>query len=381
MNLESNIPLFRIHWFQKDLDMINDVIKRGSYWATGKEIRMFEEEIAKYVHSRYCLVVNSGTSALHLALVSLGIGQGDEVIVPSFSFIATSNAVLFVGAKPVFADIEEKTFGLDPKDVERKINDRTKAIILMHYGGVPCYYTSDILKIARKKGLYLIEDACEGLGAKVNSKMVGTIGDIGVYSFCQNKIITTGEGGAIVIKDKYLFDKLKLLRSHGRNERTDYFSGGGVDYVQLGFNFRMATMNAALGLSQLENIDELIQLRNKSGMYLDKLLRGLPVTFLTHRKQDEIVYLFYTIRLMDEKIRDRLSIYLKDRGISNTVYFKPIHLTHFYRQMYGFKSNMLPMTERISKECLTLPMFPGITKEELDYIAKCLYDFFDLQMG
>jgi dTDP-4-amino-4,6-dideoxygalactose transaminase len=215
--MKWKIPLFKIYCDQKDIESVTEIIKRGNYWATGPEIKKFEERIAEYVGIRYAVTFNSGTSALHAEMIAHGIKKDDEVIVPSFTFIATANTPLFAGAKPVFADIEQNNLGLDPGDIINKITSKTKAIIPIHYGGMPCKI-KEISEIAEDHGLILIEDAAEAFGAKVNGKMVGTFGESTMLSFCQNKIITTGEGGCIVTDSKKIYAKLKLIRSHGRQE-------------------------------------------------------------------------------------------------------------------------------------------------------------------
>src|SRR3990172_1871375 len=195
--MDWRIPLFKIYWDRNDVAAVTSIIEKGANWAIGPEIKEFEKAVSEYIGVKYAVAVNSGTSALHVVLAAHGIGPGDEVIVPAFTFIATANAPLFVGAKPVFADIEEKTFGLDAADVEKKITPRTKAILPIHYGGCPCLI-DELKEVAARHKLLLIEDAAEALGAAVNDRKVGSIGDIGILSFCQNKLVTTGEGGAVV---------------------------------------------------------------------------------------------------------------------------------------------------------------------------------------
>jgi perosamine synthetase len=208
------IPLFKIYWDKDDLKSVNNVISRGTYWATGPEIEQFENKLSDYVGLKHAVTFNSGTSALHAVLLAHGIKSGQEVIVPSFTFTSTANAPIFVGATPVFAEIEDKTYGLDPEDVKEKINIKTKAIIPLHYGGCPCMI-EELAEIAEDHNLILIEDAAESLGSKVKNKLVGSFGDTAMISFCQNKIITTGEGGCIVTNSDEICNKLKLIRSHG----------------------------------------------------------------------------------------------------------------------------------------------------------------------
>ena len=271
------IPLFKIYWDEEDIEMVNNVIKRGAYWTTGPTTEEFEKMISEYVGSKYGVVFNSGTSALHSILLAYGIKEGDEVIVPSFTFISTANAPLFVGAKPIFADIEEKTFGLDPESVKEKITKKTKAIIPIHYGGGPCLIR-DLKAIAEDHNLILIEDVAESFGAKIKERNVGTFGDSAMFSFCQNKIITTGEGGAITTDSREIYEKLKLIRSHGRRENSNYFTTSEyADYLTLGYNFRISDITAALGISQIRKIDEIIEMRSATWIYLIFLKSKLKI--------------------------------------------------------------------------------------------------------
>ncbi len=342
-------------------------------WATGPNIAKFEESIASYIGTEYAVTFNSGTSALHAALLAHGVQRGDEVIVPSFTFIATANAPLFVGAKPVFADIEDTTFGVDPEDVKEKITEKTKAIIPIHYGGCPCKIR-ELKEIAENHDLILIEDAAESLGARIGDKKVGTFGDSAMLSFCQNKIITTGEGGAIVTNSRELYEKLKLLRSHGRLESQDYFSSSEImDYIELGYNFRMSNITAALGIAQLRKADKIIGMRRKNAEYLTTQLQQEAKEILTLAPLEDYhnVYQMYTIRV--DK-RDELMEYLADSGIMTKVYFSPVHLTHFYKKELGYICK-LPVTEEISTQVLTLPMYPTLTKEEIDIISGKIKSF------
>ena len=237
-------------------NILSNVIKRGTYWVTGPEIREFEKKIEDYFNVEYVVTFNSGTSALHTVLLAYGITTG-EIIVPSISFISTANCVILAKAKPIFAEIEEETIGLDSEDVKEKITNKTRAIIPVHYGGKVCKNIVDLKEIADDNNLILIEDNAESFGAKFNNKFTGTFGHAGMLSFCQNKIITTGEGGAICTDDEKIYKKLLLIRSHGRVEQpgTNYFSNiYEMDYIQVGYNYRIPTMCAALGISQLEKI-------------------------------------------------------------------------------------------------------------------------------
>ena len=209
------IPLYKIYTDDEDVNLITKIIKRGTHWAIGPEIEEFENKIKNYVGCDYCVALNSGTSALHAILLAYGIGSEAEVIVPSWSFISTANCIIFVNGKPVFADIEENNFGLDPKSILEKITPKTKAIIPMDYGGLSCKI-HEIHDVAKSKGLTLIEDAAEALGSSVKGKKVGSVAYSSIFSFCGNKVLTTGEGCAIVTNSKEIYEKLKLIRPHVR---------------------------------------------------------------------------------------------------------------------------------------------------------------------
>ena len=369
------IPLFKIYWDEEDLAAVNRALKRGMGWAIGPEVTQFEQELSEYLGTKYCAAFNSGTSALHAALLAYDIGQGDEVIVPSFTFIATANAALFVGAKPVFADIEEKTYGLDSADVERRITPKTKAILPVHYAGCPCLI-EELKEVAQRHNLILIEDAAEALGASIKDRKVGTFGDSAILSFCQNKVITTGEGGAVATNSKEIWEKLKLIRSHGRLEASDYFSSTErADYVTLGYNFRMSNITAALGLAQLNKINKIIKMRREKAQLMSQKLASIG-DVITPAPPDGFhhVYQIYTIRV-PSRLRDRLLGHLAESGIMSKVCFPPVHQTHFYRNELKYDCE-LPVTEDIAQQVLSLPMYPSLTEEEIDFIANEVRDFF-----
>ena len=375
--MDWKIPLFRIYWDHQDVEMVKAAIQKGMHWAIGPNIEEFERMLAECVGAKCALAFNSGTSALHAVLLACDIGQGDEVIVPSFTFIATANACLFVGATPVFADIEDRTYGLDPGDVEARITARTKAIMPVHYGGCPCRIR-ELQCVARKHGLLLIEDAAEALGATAGGKKAGSFGPAGVLSFCANKVVTTGEGGAVVCDSPGIYERLKLIRSHGRAETGNYFSSTEyMDYVALGYNFRMSDITAALGIAQLGKIDRLIEMRRRNAEMLSARLSRVEEIEVPHPPDDFFhVYQMYTIRVHQGKpTRDALSAYLAEKGIMTRVYFPPVHFTHFYRNELGYDCE-LPVTERLAEQVLTLPMYPALEEGEMDYIADTIGAFF-----
>jgi len=372
------IPLFRIFWDEEDVEALTRVIKEGGHWAIGANVALFEDKIAEHLGIKYCVTFNSGTSALHAILLAYGVGPGDEVIVPSFTFIATANAALYVGARPVFADIEEKTLGLDPDDVKRKITEKTKVIIPVHYAGCSCLI-EDLVKIAQDHNLILIEDAAEALGASVSNKKVGTFGNAGVISFCQNKVATTGEGGALLTNSADIYEKLKLIRSHGRSEDSDYFSSPKqTDYMTLGYNFRMSNIIAALGISQLNKLDKLIELRRKNALMMsEKLSKVDKVTTPSAPDGFYHVYQMYTI-VVKNGLRDGLMKHLTKRGITTKVNFTPVHQTYLYSSKLKYNCQ-LSVTENMAQQVLTLPMYPTLESEEINYIARAVEEFFELE--
>jgi len=370
--------LFKIFWDNEDIKAVSKVIRRGMHWTCGPESSEFEKMLADYVGTKYAAVFSSGTTALHAAILAHKIKEGDEVIVPSFTFIATANTVLHAGAKPIFADIETKTLGLDPNDVKEKITAKTKAIIPVHYGGSPCLIR-ELKEISEDHNLLLIEDAAESIGARVEKKKVGTFGDSAMLSFCQNKVITTGDGGAVVTDSMEAYERLKLLRSHGRPENSDYFTTREpMDYITLGYNYRMSEITAALGLSQLSKIEKIIKMRRERAEYMNKKLSKVknllpPKPVLAHYFH---VYQMYTIKVLKgRKIRDDLASFLAEKGIMTKIYFSPVHLTHFYKKELRYKSK-LPVTEEMSKQVLTLPLHPLLTTREMDYITDEVKSFF-----
>ena len=375
---EWKIPLYKIYTDDEDINLINKIIRRGANWALGPEIEEFETAIKNYIGSEYCLTVNSGTSALHASLLANNIGEGDEVIVPSFSFVSTANSVLFVNGKPIFADIEEQTFGLDPDKINNKIDSKTKAIIPMDYGGMSCQI-QNIKEIATDNNLTLIEDAAEGLGSTIKNKKVGSLSDIAIFSFCGNKVLTTGEGGAIITNSKNIYVKLKLIRSHGRLDKTNYFDDPlGGEYIGLGYNWRMSSITAALGISQISKLDKIIKMRQENAQYISSQLSKISQIIVPSPPEGyEHIYQMYTIRLPNKKIRDSLHNFLLEKKIFSKVYFQPIHLTDFYMKNFETKLNSLPVTEMISDQVLTLPLYPNMTSEEKEYLISSIKLFFE----
>lgn len=373
-----HIPLYKVLSDKEDVNAVARVINRGTGWAIGPEVEEFEKELSKFVGTEYCVTLNSGTSALHAILAAYKIGMGDEVIVPSFTFIATVNCTLFVNAAPTFADIERDTYGLDYRKVKQKLNKRTRAIIPIHYGGTPC----DIFRLknlAEDNNVLLIEDAAESIGSTFKNKKIGSIGDSSIISFCGNKIMTTGEGGAVLTNSKEIHHKLNLIRSHGRNEIQNYFaSSESPDYVELGYNWRISSITAAIGLSQLKKINLLIDLRRQNSKRLsDKLSKFTWIRTPQDSSDRFNVYQMYTIELVSSELRENLRKYLSGRGITCKIYFDPVHKSKYYAETLGVKE-LLPVTEDVSGKVLSLPMFPTLSKEEIEYMVETIAEFAEL---
>ena len=373
--MAGKIPLYKIFTDREDNRAVNKVLQRGMDWAIGPEIAEFEKKLASYIGTKYCIAFNSGTSAGHAALLAININSG-EVIVPSFTFISTANWPLMVNAKPKFVDIEEENFGLNPERVKSEITKNTKAIIPIHYGGLPCKII-EINRIARNKKIPLIEDCAEAFGTKIKGVSVGTFGQMSIFSFAPNKILTTGEGGAICTDSRKIFEKLQLIRSHGRLINENYFKTSQLpNYISIGYNWRMSSMTAALGLSQFDKLDRIIQLRRRHARFYVSKLKKINEIKLPDEPKDHLhVYQLFTIQLKNNLIRHKLQKFLASKGIMTKVFFEPIHLSKFYKKS-GFGKKSLSNTEKIGRTVLSLPIFPGLKSEEITYICDSIKEFF-----
>ena len=374
--MKWKIPLYKVDWDKEDVRTVTNVVKRGMDWAIGPEIEEFEQSLATYHDSKYCVVFNSGTSAGHAALLSLNLKPSSEIIVPSFTFIATANWPLMVGAKPIFSEIEEETLGMDPSNLDSIISKKTKVLMPIHYGGMPCKIV-EIKKFAEQHKLTLIEDSAESIGSSVGNKKTGSFGDMSILSFAGNKVLTTGEGGAVIVNSKKIYEKLKLIRSHGRQINSNYFqTNEAPNYVSLGYNWRMSSMTAALGISQLSKLDKLISKRRKNAQYLSaKLNKHSKIILPFNYKNHKSVFQLFSIRVTDN-LRDNLMTFLTKKGIMSKIFFEPVHLSQFYSKNIN-KKILLPTTEKISKQVLTLPMYPSLTKHDINFIGDSIDEFME----
>ena len=337
---------------------------RSGVIAEGQKVKDFEANFADYVGTSYAVAVNSGTAALHAALLAHDIGNGDEVITPPFTFAATSNSVLFTGAKPVFADIKEDTFNIDPERIMEKITPRTKAIIPVHLYGQSADMKS-IMEIAQDNDLVIIEDACQAHGATFEGKKAGSFGT-GTFSFYPTKNMTTGEGGIITTNDKAVAEKAKMIRSHGSRQR--YY------HEMLGYNLRMTDIAAAIGSAQLKKLDVFNDSRINNAQYLLKSLdhiKGISLPYVDKRCKH--VFHQFTVRIRIDIPRDEIVSLLNKRGIGTGIYYPlPIHKQPFYKSI-GY-SDSLPVSEKASEDVFSLPVHPSVSKTELDTIIKTLQE-------
>jgi perosamine synthetase len=363
------VPLSSPDITQAEIDAVTAVL-RTPHLSLGPELPAFEAALAAYCSVPHAVAVTSGSAGLHLALLTLGIGEGDEVIVPSFAFVALANTVLQVRATPVFAEIDPLTLNLDPSSVEHAVTPRTRAILAVHTFGVPA--DMDALQaIARRCHLALIEDACEAIGAEFDGQRAGSFGDLAVLGFYPNKQLTTGEGGAVLARDPAHDARLRSLRNQGRNT-----TGNWLDQAELGYNYRLSEMACALGRVQLGRIEEMLALRQAAAERYNALLNpilGLELPPLTLPRR-AISWFVYVVRLPERVDRDRVQAALASRGIATGRYFAPIHLQPAWRLRPGAAAASLPITESIARRTLALPFFNRITASQQQNVAAALRD-------
>lgn len=348
----------------KEINAVIKVLKSGNL-AQGKIVEEFENSFAKFIGVKHAVAVANGTLALHLAVLSLGLKEGDEVITSPFSFIASSNCLAYVGAKPVFVDINPDDFGLDVSQIESKITKKTKAILPVHLYGLP-NNMSDILKIAKKHKLFVIEDACQAHGAMYKNKKAGTIGDVGCFSFYPTKNMTSGEGGMLTTNNSKIAELARLFRNHGQSKR--YY------HSMLGFNFRMTEIHAAIGIEQLKKLNKFNARRITNANYLTKRLSKIPgITPPAVFKDRTHVYHQYTIKV--EKpfalTRNQLAEKLHSKGIGSGTYY-PVLIPEQESFNYLKFKGKTPVAKDITAKVLSLPVHPGLTKKELDTIVSAI---------
>ena len=367
--MEMRIPLSAPDISEADIEAVVSVL-RTPRLSIGPKMEKFEASMAEAAGARHGIAVSSGTAGLHLCLCALGIGEGDEVILPSFTFIAAGNAILYQRARPVFVDIDPITLNLNPARVEKMITPRTRAIIVVHTFGHPADL-DPILDIARQHSLAVIEDACEAIGAQYHGRKVGGIGDLGVFGFYPNKPITTGEGGMVVTQDSHLANMIRALRNQGRMA-----SGGWLDHTLLGYNYRLSEMNCALGVAQMKRLGEILETREALATRYASALQSIPEVTLPPLTIEggRVCWFVFVVRLpvrFTRADRDLIWEQLTAQGIGCGRYFAPLHLQPLFAE-YANPRDDLAITEHVADRTLALPFFDRLTETQIREVCRTL---------
>jgi perosamine synthetase len=361
------IPLSAPDITEAEIDAVAEVL-RGSQLSLGPKLREFEAAVASFVGVDHAVAVSSGTAGLHLAMIALGIGEGDEVIVPSFTFIAAANVVRYVGATPVFVDIDAVTLNLSPEAVEQAITPRTRAVIAVHTFGRPAEM-GQLVAIARRHSLFLVEDGCEALGAEVDGRAVGSFGDVAVFAFYPNKQITTGEGGMVVTADAGLAERMRSLRNQGRGPSDGWFQ-----HSEVGYNYRLSEIACTLGIGQMARLAEILARREEIARSYDLRLGDHPSLIVPAVELPNacVSWFVYVVRLTagySTADRDAIVDALHEAGIGCGRYFAPIHRQPAYG---AWRDVALPVTEFVASRTIALPFFNRISEAQIDDVADCL---------
>ena len=367
--MDFKVPLSKPDITNLEIDAVNKVLKTP-HLSLGKKYIEFQDLVAKFTGVKYAVATNSGTSALHLIIRALGIKNGDEVITTPFSFIASSNCIIYEGAKPVFVDIDKQTFNIDPKLIEGAITKKTKAILAVDVFSHPAQW-DELKKIAKKHKLFLIEDSAEALGSEYKKKKCGSFGDAGVFAFYPNKQITTGEGGMIVTNNKKIADLCKSMSNQGRK----IGNGKWLEHVRLGYNYRLDEMSCAMGIAQMSRISEIVSKRNRVANLYNKKLSGIEkIQIPFYSKDAKLSWFVYVVLLSEElsKKRDYIISQMAKASIQCSNYFQPIHLQLFYKKEFGYKRGDFPVSETIGKRTLALPFFNDLSESQIDYVVDSL---------
>jgi len=368
------VPLSSPDIFDKDIEAVVKVMKTRDL-SIGPKVVEFEKRMGNFTGVKYAVAVNSGTSALHLIIRGMGIGEGDVVITTPFSFIASANCILFERARPLFVDIDEQTLNLDPDKTDEQLEkmsqeelDKVKAMIVVDAFGQPSDW-DHFTEIARRYNLLLIEDSAEALGSEYKGRKCGSFGEAGVFAFYPNKQITTGEGGILVTDNEELARLARSMRNQGRGE-----SGEWLDHERLGYNYRMDEISSTLGCSQMERIEEILRKRAKIAEMYNQKLAEIEEVQIPHISPNttKMSWFVYVIRLDGKVNRDNVIEYLNQEGVQCKPYFTPIHLQPFYKDMFGFKEGDFLITEDVSSRTIALPFFNNLKEEQIDYVLKKL---------
>lgn len=376
--MKKIIPYGRQWIDETDIQAVTEVLQ-SDWLTTGPYVKRFEEQFARYAGAKYAVAVANGTAALHLAALAADLSDGDEVITSPMTFAASANCALYAGAKPVFADISPVTYNLDPDQVRQKITARTKAMIPVHYAGLPCEM-AEFAAIAKEHHLTVIEDACHAVGAVYRNERIGSCvySDMTVFSFHPVKHITTGEGGAITTNNKELYEKLCLLRTHGILREPEKLTRRDGDWYYemqaLGYNYRITDLQCALGSSQLNRQDSFLARRREIAHRYNEAFASLPAE-LPHDSEEGLhAYHLYVLKLKPDAGVTRKALFdeLKERGIYCQVHYIPVHTFPYYRDILGCQAGSCPVAEEHYERIVSLPMFPKLTDEEVEYVINCV---------
>jgi perosamine synthetase len=356
----NNIPVYEPYLIGNEKKYVNQCLDSNWISSKGEFINKFETKFASYIKVKHATTVSNGTVALHLALMALSIRKGDEVILPTLSYVASANSVKYVGAKPVFVDSEKDSWNIDPKKIEARITSKTKAIMAVHLYGAICN-VKELKKICEKNNLYLIEDVAEGFGTKYNNKYAGTFGDVSTFSFYGNKTITTGEGGMVVSNDKKVIEKVKYLKNQAVSNTKEYW------HDDVGYNYRMTNICAAIGLAQLENADLIIKKKIQISCWYKKFLTDSNVNF--QKESTNSLHSFWMISIIVEnkKLRDEIRQELKNNNIETRPLFPPMHTLPMY-----LEDNSCQIAESLSERGINLPSYPGLNIDQVSRICKII---------
>jgi perosamine synthetase len=355
------IPIYQPSLTGNEKKYVNECLDSTWISSKGKFIPLFEEQFASYIGVNHAATVSNGTVAIHLALVALGIGQGDEVIVPTLTYIASVNAIAYTGATPVFVDSVESTWQMDPADARKKITSKTKAILCVHLYGHPCEM-DELVAISREHGLILIEDCAEAFGSLYNNVHVGNFGHISTFSFFGNKTITTGEGGMVVTNDETMYDRAVHFKGQGLAKHRQYW------HDVIGYNYRMTNICAAIGLAQLEQADEFISKKIEIAGWYKKFLKNVPVLFHQEAANVRHSYWMCSILVKNNKLRDHVRTYLEERGVETRPLFYPVHTM----PMYAKKFQQHVVAENLGWRGINLPSWPGLDVKTVEWICSLI---------
>ena len=352
-----------LKWNEKKY--VNECLDSTWISSKGKFVELFESEFSKKIGVKYSAGVCNGTVALHVALIALGIGPGDEVLVPTFTYIASVNSITYTGAKPVFVDSLPGTWQMDPEDAKMKITPRTKAVMPVHLYGHPCDMDS-IMQIANENKIYVVEDCAESFGSRYKDCYTGTFGDVSCFSFFGNKTITTGEGGMVSTNSKKLYEKIVHYKGQGLAKNREYW------HDVIGYNYRMTNICAAIGLAQLEQSDKIIMKKRRLANWYHKHLSGLPVEFQKEDKNIFNTYWIFNILVKERKLRDRLRTHLKKAGVETRPGFFPVHTM----PVYSGNPGEYPVAEDLAYRAVSLPSYPGLKEKDIINICSSIRKFY-----